>query len=99
MFLWKTGKLKSETNWIYGVGTIILKISKEESEHPPEVIISPEGRRDSTLQGQYLQERFPQFREVVLETINRILVCFQYKLLTPSVYPLLFDRLVTIWVS
>ena len=88
MILWKTGKLKNETNWIYGVGTIILKISKEESEHPPEVIITPEGQKDLAPRGQYLRERLPKYKEVALETVNRVLKYFQYKLLTPSVQPL-----------
>ena len=62
-----------------------VKVSREESESPPEVIVTTDGRRDLTVQGEYFRSMLPQYQATALEASNRILRYFQYSLFTPLV--------------
>lgn len=76
---------KDDLNWTTGLQAIELEVSRNETDSPPEVIITPNGTRDLTVQSSYLYKRLPAYRSVALEISNRLLCFFQYTLNTPLI--------------
>src|SRR5450830_75912 len=84
---WRT-KAKDDLNWTTGLYGLEVTVSREESDSPPDVIVTPDGRIDLTVQGEYLRSKLPQYQAAALEITNRILSYFQYSLFTPLVRPI-----------
>jgi len=84
---WRT-KGKDDPSWTTGVDAIELLISRSEPDSPPEVIVTPDGKRDLTVQSKYLRARLPEYSAKALEVSNRVLRFFQYLLHTPLVRPI-----------
>lgn len=81
---WRS-KEKGDANWTTGLSRLEVTVSREEDESPPEVIKKPDGMKDLTAQSEYLRSKLPEYRAMVLEVSNRILLFFQYSLFTPLV--------------
>jgi hypothetical protein len=73
---WRS-KEKDDINWTTGLSGLEITVSREEAEAPPNVIETPDGRRDLTIQGTYLRARLPDYQAAALEIANRILRFFQ----------------------
>lgn len=81
---WRS-KTHGDLNWTTGLSTLQIEISRNEPDSPPDVIVTPEGKRDLTLQGEYLRPKQGEYQAAAREIANRILRFFQYTLSTPSV--------------
>lgn len=81
---WKS-KNKDEVNWTTGLERIQMTISRTENNNPPVVEITPEGTKDYTALGGFLNNKLPDYRRVAFEISNRILQYFKYSLFTPLV--------------
>jgi hypothetical protein len=60
-------------------------VSRDESDSPPEVIQTADGKRDLTVQGEYLRSRLPDYKAAASEAANRTLQFFKFALSTPQV--------------
>lgn len=81
---WRS-KEKDDANWTTGLRELEIEVSRIETDPPPDVIVTPDGKRDLTIQGDYLRLRLPEYQSAALEIANRILCFFQYSLFTPLV--------------
>lgn len=81
---WRS-KTGADTDWTTGLGEIQIEVSRNEPDSPPDVIVTPEGMRDLTLQGEYLRPKQGEYKAAAREIANRILRFFQYSLSTPLV--------------
>ena len=81
---WRT-KGKDDVNWTTGLSELEIVVSRNEMDAPPDVIVTTDGKRNLTLQGEYLRLRLPEYQAAAREIANRILRFFQYSLLTPQV--------------
>jgi hypothetical protein len=81
---WRT-KEKHDVNWTTRLRALEIEVSRDEGDSPPDVIVTPEGRRDLTVQGRYLSSKLPEYQAVALDMASRILRFFQYSLFTPLV--------------
>lgn len=68
--------------YTFTVSRIQLIISKPESITPPSVVIKG-GNKDYRVRYQYFQERLPQYKEIALEVLNRLIYFFKYTLKNP----------------
>ena len=84
---WRS-KHKDDVCWTTGLSQLEIEVSRLENDAPPDVVVTHEGMRDLTMQGEYLRSKLPAYQEAVLEIANRILQFFQYSLRTPLVRPI-----------
>lgn len=82
------GRARDDPYWTTTVNAIEVEISRCEPDSPPEMVVTPDGKRDLTAQGTYLRSKLPQYSAVALEISNRVLQFFQYTLFTPLVRPI-----------
>ena len=68
-----------------GLDELEITVSRSVVETPPRAVVTADGKRDLTLQGEYLNSKLPDYRSAALEIANRILRFFQYSLFTPQV--------------
>jgi hypothetical protein len=75
----------ADINWTTGLGRLDIVVSRDESDSPPEVIQTADGKRDLTVQGEYLRSRLPDYKAAASEAANRTLQFFKFALSTPQV--------------
>jgi hypothetical protein len=85
-------KEKDDVHWTKILSGLVITVSRDEPDTPPDAIINPDGTRDLVAQGKYLLSKSEQYRSVALDVGNRILQYFQYSMLTP------FVRMLPSWV-
>ena len=81
---WRS-KSNDDVYWTTGLSELEIEVSRNESEAPHDVIVTPDEKVDLTIQGDYLESRLPEYQAAALEIANRILRFFQYSLFTPLV--------------
>ncbi len=74
-----------ETDETTSVDSLTVVVTREEADHPPPPVQTPDGMTDLTFQGAYLRERLPAFQEIAYTVTNRFLLFFRYHLGTPQV--------------
>ncbi len=78
-------KQKNDAVWTSRLGKIEIDVTRNESDSPPNVVLSPGGTKDLSARGNFLRSKLPEYQTVARELANRILQFFQYALLTPQV--------------
>lgn len=72
------------TNW-NGVGSKVhLTLGRHEQSEPPPIIQSADGVRDTTVQAHYFDALLPEFRQVAVVCLNRLILYFKFELRNPS---------------
>lgn len=80
-------KNEDDTDWIRELRTLEIGISREERDSTPDIIETPDGKRDLSVRSTFLGALLPEYRDTAYEVANRIMRFFQYSLSTPLVRP------------
>jgi len=78
-------KQKGDVFFTTGLRELEIDVTKNENDSPPDVVPSPDGTIDLSVQGDFLRSKLPEYQVVARDLANRILRFFQYSLLTPQV--------------
>ena len=84
----RRSKKKNERLWTSTCHEVLISVSREEKEPPPEIIIRPDGTHDVSVRGPYFNERGPLYRGVACKALNNAISFFKYELRQPLLTPL-----------
>lgn len=80
---WQSG---DDEHWSFCISGMQIRVSRQKSIDVPPTIITKEGNIDYTLRVPYFTERIPQYKEVAVKAVNRVIRFFKYRLRNPLLH-------------
>lgn len=81
---WRT-KGAGEEHWTTGIEMILVSVSQDDHETPPEPTLMDDGGIDFSEECAFLRKRLKRYQTAALDVTNRVLEFFKYEMSTPLV--------------